>query len=138
MNLKEAIKTLNAYINAIDTFGTIDPRCCNNLYEPAKTILQELDNLQKGNKELMNEYHKRVQERIDIEQELKDSISKDEIDLPIKLIEGHFEKIEEYCINHWKNHFAYVEQDVAVKNIRRLIGEIKDLLKEEWGYIWNI
>lgn len=52
MKLEEAKEALNAYINAIDTFGTIDPRCCNNLYEPAKTILQELDNLQKENEEL--------------------------------------------------------------------------------------
>lgn len=36
---KKAIELFNSYINAIDTFGTIDYKCINNLYEPAKTIL---------------------------------------------------------------------------------------------------
>ena len=36
---KKAIKTFNNYINAIETFGTIDPKCCNNLYEPAIALL---------------------------------------------------------------------------------------------------
>lgn len=42
MELEEAVKNLNNYIFAIDNFGTIDPKCCNNLYEPAKVILKEL------------------------------------------------------------------------------------------------
>lgn len=42
--LEEAIKVLNSYINAIDTFGTIDYKCINNLYKPVKTILKALDN----------------------------------------------------------------------------------------------
>ena len=43
MELEEAVKNLNNYIFAIDNFATIDPKCCNNLYEPAKVILKELD-----------------------------------------------------------------------------------------------
>lgn len=44
---KTAIELLNSYINAIDTFGTIDPKCCNNLYKPTKTVLDIIENLQK-------------------------------------------------------------------------------------------
>lgn len=44
---KTAIEMLNSYINAIDTFGTIDPKCCNNLYKPTKTVLDIIENLQK-------------------------------------------------------------------------------------------
>ena len=43
MELEEAVKNLNNYIFAIDNFGTIDPKCCNNLYEPVKVVLKELD-----------------------------------------------------------------------------------------------
>lgn len=37
------IEILKSYINAIDTFGTIDYKCINNLYEPVKNVLNELD-----------------------------------------------------------------------------------------------
>lgn len=37
------IEILKAYINAIDTFGTIDYKCINNLYKPIKNVLKELD-----------------------------------------------------------------------------------------------
>jgi len=43
MTEKEAIEQLKSYINAIDTFGTIDPKCCNNLYKPVKTVLQLIE-----------------------------------------------------------------------------------------------
>ncbi len=44
MELEETKKVLEAYINAIDTFGTIDYKCINNLYNPVKTVLQALEN----------------------------------------------------------------------------------------------
>lgn len=114
MNLKEA-KEILQQLN--DGYSFSACRVCQNYNEQTKKCDKE-----------------KCDELVAIDrvlQELENSISKDKIDLPIKLIEGHFEKLEEYSINHWKNHFAYVEQEVAVKNIRRLIGEIKDLLKEE-------
>ena len=40
---KKAIETFNNYINAIETFGTIDPKCCNNLYEPAIALLDLIE-----------------------------------------------------------------------------------------------
>ena len=45
----EAIKALKSYTNAIDTFGTIDYKCINNLYAPAKTVLNLISKLQKEN-----------------------------------------------------------------------------------------
>ena len=79
MELEEAKKTFNAYINAIDTFGTIDPRCCNNLYEPAKTILQELDRLQKEN-EILSKTNADLSFLVyELQQKIDDSTSKDKI-----------------------------------------------------------
>ena len=49
---EKAIKTFNNYINAIETFGTIDPKCCNNLYEPAIALLNLIET-QKAEIELM-------------------------------------------------------------------------------------
>lgn len=49
---KQAIKTFKSYINAIDTFGTIDYKCINNLYEPVKIVLNLMVKLQKENKKL--------------------------------------------------------------------------------------
>lgn len=56
---KQAIKTFKSYINAIDTFGTIDYKCINNLYEPVKIVLNLMVKLQKENKELKQE-NKRI------------------------------------------------------------------------------
>ena len=56
-------------------------------------LIEGVDLLQKDNEELMNEYHKRVQERIDIEQELKDCISKDKIREIITKTEKHLKGI---------------------------------------------
>ena len=44
---KKAIENFNNYINAIDTFGTIDPKCCNNLYKSTQIILNLIKNQQK-------------------------------------------------------------------------------------------
>lgn len=43
MDIEKAKETCKAYINAIDTFGTIDYKCINNLYEPIETVLSELE-----------------------------------------------------------------------------------------------
>lgn len=61
--------------------------------EDIDVLIEGVDLLQKDNEELMNEYHKRVQERIDIEQELKDCISKDKIREIITKTEKHLKGI---------------------------------------------
>ena len=43
MDIEKAKGTCKAYINAIDTFGTIDYKCINNLYEPIDAVLSELE-----------------------------------------------------------------------------------------------
>ena len=43
MDIEKAKRTCKAYINAIDTFGTIDYKCINNLYEPIDAVLSELE-----------------------------------------------------------------------------------------------
>ena len=102
---------------AIEIIKDIDVLDDTELKEAYETVLQELEHLQKEKAELMNEYHKRVQERIDIEQELKDSISKDKIR----------EKIEEV-----KNEPNNPNQKVIATQIdASLIAMLHDLLKEE-------
>ena len=58
---KEAIKIFNNYINAIETFGTIDPKCCNNLYESAIALLNLIQKqqaeLEKKDKMINNMAH---------------------------------------------------------------------------------
>lgn len=43
MDIEKAKEICKAYINAIDTFGTIDYKCINNLYEPIEVVLSELE-----------------------------------------------------------------------------------------------
>ena len=98
--------------------------------EAISTILQELDRLQKNNEELMNEYHKRVQERIDIEQELKDSISKDKIREKIEAWEPKLEETDKK-----EEEAQTLEGRVVLKCIGIRIDEriktLQDLLKED-------
>lgn len=82
MELEEAVKNLNDYIFAIDNFGTIDPKCCNNLYEPTKVILKELIN--KNNK--IDKTIKYIKEKQKIQ--YKYTLSKIEIDELLKILEG--------------------------------------------------
>ena len=49
---KKAIAIFKSYINAIETFGTIDYKCINNLYEPAITLLNLITKLRQENEEL--------------------------------------------------------------------------------------
>lgn len=48
-----------------------------------------------------------------------------------RLAEGDLEILEKYSINHWNDNFAYVEEAVAVKNLRNRINDIQELLKGE-------
>lgn len=57
MEIEEAVKNLNNYIFAIDNFGTIDPKCCNNLYEPVKAVLKELDKKDKVINEMARHFY---------------------------------------------------------------------------------
>ena len=50
--IEKAKETSNSYIRAIDTFGTIDYKCINNLYTPIKTLLQYIEQLEQENKTL--------------------------------------------------------------------------------------
>ena len=43
MDIEKAKEICKAYINAIDTFGTINYKCINNLYEPIEVVLSELE-----------------------------------------------------------------------------------------------
>lgn len=115
MELKEAIEATKIVRDSLKDFP--------NSYEILDTLLKGVEELQKENEKLkanqeefMNEYHKRVQERIDIEQELKDSISKDKIK----------EKIEE--IKSWMN-----DDCLALHEFQReaQIDVLQELLKGE-------
>ena len=50
--IEKAKEVANSYIKAIDTFGTIDYKCINNLYTPIKTFLQYTEQLEQENKKL--------------------------------------------------------------------------------------
>ena len=58
MELEEAIKVLNNYIKAIDTYGTIDYKYIDNLYIPIETVLQALEDTEKENSNLKSYLHK--------------------------------------------------------------------------------
>lgn len=64
MDIRKSKETCKAYINAIDTFGTIDYKCINNLYEPIKTVLSELEKKDRIIKEMAKtinkEYYKDI------------------------------------------------------------------------------
>ena len=69
MDIEKAKETCKAYINAIDTFGTINYKCINNLYEPIDAVLSELEKkdkeiekLKKDNKELLRKLRNRDKE----------------------------------------------------------------------------
>ena len=58
MDIEKAKEICKAYINAIDTFGTIDYKCINNLYEPIEVVLSELEKKDK----VINEMAKQLVE----------------------------------------------------------------------------
>lgn len=93
MNLEEAIEQLKSLKKDMKKDTDDLEGIFGKDIQAIETVLQELKHLQKNNEELMNEYHKRVQERIDIEQELKDSISKDKIREIITKTEKHLKGI---------------------------------------------
>ena len=79
---KKAIAIFKSYINAIETFGTIDYKCINNLYEPAITLLNLITKLQKENKNSISKdiIRNKINERqFELQQEYKDF--KDDIKL---------------------------------------------------------
>lgn len=111
---------------------------------------EEIEHLQKENAELktknrtqkkLTEYAKEVtteQVVSTIEEFEKDYISKDKIKEKIqniayktRLAEGDLEILEKHSINHWNDNFAYVQEAVAVKNLRNRINDIQELLKGE-------
>ena len=53
--MEENIKGLESFIYAIETFGTIDYKCINNLYEPVKFILSDYKRVLKENEQLRTE-----------------------------------------------------------------------------------
>lgn len=113
MELKEAKLILNYQLTTVkgtNVYSPID-------YEAVETILQELDNLQKDNKELMNEYHKRVQERINIEQELKDSISKDRIKAKIDEIQSTIQVYGGFTAGKMVEYYRKLGKIEALKNL---------------------
>ena len=81
MDIEKAKGTCKAYINAIDTFGTIDYKCINNLYEPIDAVLSELE---KKDTEIIEA--KEANRQLSLELEKKDKV----IDLMAnKLVEAH-------------------------------------------------
>lgn len=63
MDIEKAKETCKAYISAIDTFGTIDYKCINNLYEPIDAVLSELEKKDKYIKMLTDKRDTLIQER---------------------------------------------------------------------------
>ena len=104
MKLEEAIRIMDLFVKNI----AVENVKVFELKDACKVALQELEHLQKENE-----------------------MQKFEIDLARKRIEGELEVLEKYSFNNWENHFAFVEEAVAVKKIRNITNGFKDLLKEE-------
>ena len=121
MEIKEAIERCNELIKEkhANWIGLSNQKAIRN-------VLQELERLQKDKAELMNEYHKRVQERIDIEQELKDSISKDKI-------RDKIEELEKEIDTAIDNSKGGLDEEFIDKGTKLLAQKrvLQDLLKEE-------
>lgn len=127
-----AIKALKSYINAIETFGTIDYKCINNLYEPTKTILNLITKLQKENETLKITINK---QSADISNNLIELQQKD------KQIEKALDLIFSYGQIDGEHHKTWVIDQI----VRALTGENYDkwindyIYDEETGdcYTWN-
>lgn len=119
---EKAINSFKSYINAIDTFGTIDKKCCNNLYEPAQVVLDLLEKLKKENIKLKQEQAKRNWIHVKENGEVVPMfyISKDKIRKNLKHCEEELEKI---------NNGEEFEDERDFYDYAILI--YKDLLEEE-------
>lgn len=81
MDIEKAKEICKAYINAIDTFGTINYKCINNLYEPIEVVLSELEKKDKKIEHLekLNKFQsKDIKEAVDYTFELNKELEKKE------------------------------------------------------------
>ena len=135
----ESIKALKSYINAIETFGTIDYKCINNLYEPTKTVLNLITKLQKENEHWKNKF----------EEELEDNRKKTcellKQDLIIREKDKQIEKALDLIFNYGQIDGEHHKTWVIDQIVRALTGKNYDkwinnyIYDEETGdcYTWN-
>ena len=90
MDIEKAKETCKAYINAIDTFGTIDYKCINNLYEPIDAVLSELE---KKDTEIIEA--KEANRQLSLELEKKEAVI-NEMAKHIYLL-GYYDCLYEVC-----------------------------------------
>lgn len=115
MKLEEAIENTKKRIKSWESIAEIGKHTLckeeyensQNICEEQKILIEEIERLQKENKEKI-----------------------EDIAYKTRLAEGDLEILEKHSINHWYN-FAYVQEAVAVDNLRNRINDIQDLLKEE-------
>lgn len=106
--LEEAIKVLNAFINAIDTYGTIDYKCINNLYKPMQTVLTALE-----------EYEK----QLDL-----DYVDKNYI--PKHIIEEKIKELQNIRETKSDNYMGYKVESREQQDIDKQIIILQELLEE--------
>lgn len=121
-NIKEDIIALEQYLNAIDTFGTIDYKCINNLYEPVQHILSGHKRVLKENEELREKWHKdthKLQNDLDLANAEKLKLQKENEELKM-------------LIAHKNGYTQQLEQDLYENASNCVISKqkIKDKIEE--------
>lgn len=126
MELKEAIEELEDLQYQYENLGMMSEKNYTSI--AIETVLQALEELQKESneyKEAYSDYQELGKEYAKLQDE------KEYIAFKIRLIEGDLEILEKHSINKWYNHFAYIQESVAVANLRNRINDIQELLKGE-------
>lgn len=108
MTEEEAIKNLEAYINAIDTFGTIDYKCINNLYEPIKEALKFMQEKDEKISEL---------EKALIDEQLKHSSEIEKKDRQLYEKTNRIRNLEKEC----QQHYDAMMETIADNNKKNLM-----------------
>ena len=109
---KKAIAIFKSYINAIETFGTIDYKCINNLYEPAITVLNLIEKLKKENKDIK----KRKDSQEKRFKKYKENIEKKHEEIYENLVSENEEKDKQIDLMAEFISKQDVEEEICIKN----------------------
>lgn len=135
-DIEEAIKIVKSLIentkeSLISNTKLSQNRKTNRIiaYKATEYLLSEYTRQKQINEELMNEYHKRVQEKIDLKQELEEAIPiqkiKDKIEEIRHKKEEYEEKSEGLQINDFW-HRKFIEATHKIRALEELLQESEE------------
>ena len=131
-SIKEDIKSLESFLYAIETFGTIDDRCIGNLYKPINHILSDYKRVLKENEKLTyarNWYFENTVNKI-CNPEMLNKILKEDY-IPVQKIKDKIEEFDiailecEYSDDDDEEYKKAVEKDkLCLLNQKRALQEL--------------